>query len=170
LTDIFQDDLLTFTAYYMYIILYVINTKGFFMWQQTHRCFYEGISKKEIWRLWKDIDNWPRWHTDLESCRLIGDFKVGSHFFLKPKGMKAVKIQLVDIKEEYEFTDCTSFFGAKMYDTHRVEEQKGGLLLTNHLVVKGPLTKLWVRLVARHVAESVPEEVRSLVDLAKSDY
>lgn len=37
---------------------------------------------------------------------------------LKPKGIKAVKITLTEIEKDRKFTDCTHFFGAKMYVTH----------------------------------------------------
>ena len=54
-------------------------------------------------------------------------FIVGNHFTLKPKGVPAVKITLVEIDEGKKFTDCTRFFGAKMYDTHAMEETADGL-------------------------------------------
>jgi hypothetical protein len=97
-----------------------------------------------------------------------GAFRVGNHLMLKPKGAPAVKIKLVEIKEGEQFTDCTQFFGAKMYDTHMMAETETGLQLTNTLVVTGPLKFLWIKLVARHVADSVPQEMDALVDRARS--
>ncbi len=89
---------------------------------------------------------------------------------LKPKGVSAVKIVLTDIKEGYCFTDCTSFFGAKMYDTHAMEETPDGLKLTNTLVVTGLLKWLWIKLVAQNVADTVPAETEALVKLARETY
>jgi hypothetical protein len=97
-----------------------------------------------------------------------GSFAVGNHFMLKPKGAPAVKIILTEIVEGQKFTDCTKFFGAKMYDTHEIEETKEGLRLTNRLVVTGPLKFLWIKLVAQNVAATVPQEMESLVALARS--
>ena len=85
-----------------------------------------------------------------------GSFEVGKHFILKPKGVRPVKIILTEIDDGHRFTDCTNFFGAKMYDTHALEETPEGLKLTNILVVKGPLKYLWIKLVAQNVADSVP--------------
>ena len=85
---------------------------------------------------------------------------------LKP-GATAVKIILTDIQELREFTDCTTFFGAKMYDTHKMEETPDGLLLSNRLVVTGSLKWLWIKLVAQNIADTIPEEVESLVKLAR---
>ncbi len=73
---------------------------------------------------------------------------------LKPKGVCAVKIMLTEINEMQSFTDCTKFFGAKMYDTNSMEVKDGGVLLSNKLVVTGPLRWLWIKLVAKHVAQT----------------
>ena len=97
-----------------------------------------------------------------------GPFEVGNFFMLKPKGVRAVKIEIIALKKGYEFTDCTTFFGAKMYDTHTLAETKDGLILSNKLVVTGPLKWLWIKLVAQNVAATVPDEMDALVALARS--
>jgi len=137
------------------------------MWTRTYSKTFQGLKREDIWRIWTDINNWPTWHGDLDYCKLEGDFKVGNHFFLKPKGIKPVKIVLTEINEGYSFTDCTSFFGAKMYDTHSMKETAEGLKLTNTLVVTGPLKWLWIKLVAQNVANTVPEEMENLIKLAR---
>ncbi len=138
------------------------------MWTRTHQKLYEGIRKEDIWRLWTDVNNWPQWHGDLDYCKMEGPFEVGNYFMLKPKGVPAVKIELVEIVPGHQFTDCTKFFGAKMYDTHSLEETPNGLLLTNTMVVIGPLKWLWIKLVAQNVADTVPDEMEALVKLARA--
>lgn len=137
------------------------------MWTRTYSKVFQGLDKAEVWRIWADVNNWPKWHGDLEYCKMEGDFVVGNHFMLKPKGVGAVKIVLTEIEPGYKFTDCTTFFGAKMYDTHTLEETPDGLKLTNTLVVKGLLQLLWVKLVAKNVAYTVPDEMEALVNLAR---
>jgi hypothetical protein len=137
------------------------------MWTRTYSKTFQDLKREDIWRIWTDINNWPTWHGDLDYCRLEGDFKIGNHFFLKPKGIKPVKNVLTEINEGYSFTDCTSFFGAKMYDTHSMKETAGALELTNTLIVTGPLKWLWIKLVAQNVANTVPEEMENLVKLAR---
>lgn len=137
------------------------------MWIRTYSKTFKGLSKDVIWKLWTDVNKWPTWHGDLESCKMEGPFVVGNHFMLKPKGIKPFKITLTEVEEGRRFTDCTPFFGAKMYDTHEVEEIAEGLRLTNRLVVTGPLKFVWVKLVAQNVADSVPQEMDALVKLAR---
>lgn len=137
------------------------------MWQRNYSQVFTGVSRNNIWQLWTDINNWPTWHDDLEYCKMEGAFVAGNHFYLKPKGAPAVKIIITEINTGHSFTDCTIFFGAKMYNTHTVEETAEGLKLTNKLVVTGPLKWLWIKLVAQHIADSVTSETEALVNLAR---
>lgn len=140
------------------------------MWTQTFSKIYADLRRDEIWLMWTDVNNWSKWHDDLDYCKMIGQFEVGNHFILKPKGVKSVEIMLTDVQEGFRFTDCTHFFGAKMYDTHIVEETPEGLRLTNTLVVTGPLQWLWVKLVAQNVAKTVPHDMETLVKLARGNH
>lgn len=137
------------------------------MWERTYSKIFKDVKKQDIWAMWIDVNNWPKWHGDLEYCKLDGAFEVGNHFMLKPKGIRPVKIVLTEIHEGASFTDCTTFPGAKMYDTHALEKVPEGLKLSNTLVVTGPLKWLWVKLVAQNVAGTVAEEMESLVKLAR---
>jgi len=140
------------------------------MWIKMHSKVYQGIKKADIWRIWTDVNNWAAWHGDLDYCKMDGVFAVGNYFILKPKGVSAVKIDLLEVDEGKKFTDCTKFFGAKMYDTHALEETAEGLRLSNTLVVTGPLKYLWIKLVAQHVADTVPQEMDALVNLARGQH
>ncbi len=139
------------------------------MCKRIHSKVFRNLDKEKVWSLMTDIEAWPTWHDDLEFCKLVGGFQVGSYFYLKPKGMKSVKIELIEIKEGFSFTDCTRFHLAKMYDTHVIEETSEGLKLTNHLEITGPLKYLWFFLVGRHVAASAPKELKSLARLSKEE-
>lgn len=137
------------------------------MWTRTYSKIFKNVRKEIIWQIWTDVNNWPRWHGDLDSCQMEGSFVVGNHFMLKPKGLNPVKIELVEIEEGRKFIDCTSFFGAKMYDTHEMKEVKDGVQVTNTLIVTGPLKWLWIKLVAQNVAGTVPQEMEALINLAR---
>jgi len=137
------------------------------MWKKTYSKEFQDITPEEVWDCWTRVNDWTDWHSDLDSCQMEGEFKVGNHFMLKPKGAKSVKITITDVQPLKQFTDCTSFPGAKMYDTHAVEEIPGGVRIKNELVVTGPLKWLWIALVAKKVADSVPEELEALVELKR---
>ena len=138
------------------------------MWVESYSKIYQNISKEDIWRLWADVNHYTRWHDDLDYCKLEGKFVVGNYFMLKPKGAPAVKVFITKLIENKQFIDCTYFFGAKMYDIHELEETKEGLRITNTLQVTGWLSFLWVKLVAKNVANAVPKEMDALVNLAST--
>lgn len=140
------------------------------MWVQTHSNTYSGVHKETIWKLWADVNNYTKWHDDLDYCKLRGAFVVGTYFMLKPKGAPAVKVYITELIENQKFVDCTHFPGAKMYDIHELEQTPAGLCITNTIKVTGMLGFLWARLVAKKVADSAPKEMAALVNLAKRMY
>lgn len=140
------------------------------MWLKSHSTVYKDVRKEDIWRLWADINNYTKWHDDLDFCKLDGAFVVGNYFMLKPKGAPTFKVEIIELIENKKFTDCTKFWGAKMYDIHELEETKAGLCITSTLKVTGLLSFLWVQLVAKNVANSAPKEMEALVNLARGSH
>ncbi len=139
------------------------------MWVKVHSKEFQDVKKEDIWRIWLDINNYAKWHTDLEYCKLDGPFEVGNFFRLKPHGAPEVKVYFTQIVPGKMFEDCTSFFGAKMYDIHEIEETESGLKITNTIKVTGFLQFLWTKLVAKNVAASAPHEMDAVVALAKKN-
>jgi len=133
------------------------------MWQKSFSKTYTGITSKAVWDAWRDVENWPRWQSDISACHLFGAFEPGSYFMLHLKDMAPIKITLTEMSEGESFTDCTAFTGAKMYDSHHVEAVKGGVRITSTLSVKGLLSWVWILLVARNVAKGIPDQTDALV-------
>lgn len=138
------------------------------MWIKSYSKTYQNIKKEDIWRLWSDVNNWPKWDKELEYCKMEGTFTKGNQFILKPLQGPKVKITLSEIVPYKKFTDYTKFPGAIMYDTHELEETSAGLVIKSTITVKGFLSFIWVKLVAKNVAASVPKQIDALVELARS--
>ncbi len=138
------------------------------MWVRSYSKIYPKVRREEIWRVWKDVNNWPQWDKELEYCKLDGEFKEGNQFLLKPVGGPKVKIVLSEVVPNESFTDYCKFFGATMYDAHKLEDTPEGLRVTNTISVTGLLKFIWVNLVAKNVAKSVPSHMDALVQLAIS--
>lgn len=140
------------------------------MWIKSYSKVYPDIKKETIWQLWSDINNYTQWHDDLEYCTLKGDFIVGNYFMLKPKNSPVVKVVITELIKYKKFADCTTFFGAKMYDIHELEETAEGLRITSTIKVTGILSFLWVKLVAQQVARAAATEMEALVRLASNTH
>lgn len=133
------------------------------MWQQKYSCSFEGVTCEQVWQMWSNVNQYADWHDDLDYCRLEGEFAVGNFFRLKPKGSPAVKVHITELQPCHLFVDETRFFGAKMVDRHICEATPDGVTLTNVIEVTGPLTPLWVKLVAKDVAASAPHDMQAML-------
>jgi len=99
------------------------------MWNKAYSKIYQNVTKEVVWDLLVDVNNWPKWHTNLEYCEMEGEFIAGNNFLLKPKKAPIAKVDILEAKAYTHFTDCTKFLGAKMYNTYALEEIKGSLRL-----------------------------------------
>jgi hypothetical protein len=139
------------------------------MWTKSYSKTYQGVKKEDVWRVWSDVNNWPKWDSELEYCKMDSMFIEGSQFILKPKGGPKVTITLSEVKPNEKFTDYCQFLGAKMHDAHELEETPSGLCITNTISVTGPLGFIWINLVAKNVANSIPTQMDALVNMAMNN-
>jgi DNA-binding MarR family transcriptional regulator len=137
------------------------------MWKQTYSKVFDDISKEIIWKVWRDVNNWQKWHTDIQQCSINTPFLAGGHFTLKPKLGPATKATITAAEKNESFTYCISFLGGKMFTTHEMAETSNGLKLTTTITVTGPLRFLWRKLHAKKIANAMPEQTQSLVNICK---
>ena len=136
------------------------------MWTKSHSVVTKDVTKEQMWKLLTDINNWKNWDKTVENSELLGEFKVGNYFLLKPKGGPKVKIKLIEIIENKKFTDETTFPFAKMTGEHFYEETKDGLKITVTMSVTGILSFLWVKLVAKGIVDSLPTDIQEQIKVA----
>jgi len=137
------------------------------MWTQSYSILTNEVSKEQMWKLFADVNNWHKWDEGIEYAKLDGTFEQGNYLDLKPKGGPKVKIQLYETIENKKFVDLTRFPFAKMYGEHTFIETPHGLKITTTMTVKGPLSFLWVKLVAKGIAENLPKEMLQQIIAAK---
>lgn len=137
------------------------------MWTKSYSIVTREITKEQIWKLTTDINNWKKWDDTVEDSQLLGEFRVGNYFLLKPKGGTKVKIKLVEVIENKKFTDLTVFPLAKMYGEHTYEDTSDGLKISVTMTVKGILSFLWVKLVAKGIVDHLPADIANQIKNAK---
>lgn len=137
------------------------------MWKKSYSVLTQEVTKEQIWKLTTHIDHWQDWDDTVEYSNLLGEFKEGSFFILKPKGGPKVKIKLVEVIPFQKFTDLTSFPFAKMYGEHTYEETENGLKITITMTVTGLLSRLWIKLVAQDIVENLPKDIANQIKNAK---
>ncbi|WP_291286199.1 SRPBCC family protein [Flavobacterium sp.] len=137
------------------------------MWTKSYSITTTEVTKEQIWKLTTDINNWKKWDGTVEDSQLLGEFKIGNYFLLKPKGGPKIKIKLIEIVEYKKFTDLTTFPLAKMYGEHTYEDTEDGLKISVTMTVKGILSFLWVKLVAKGIVKHLPTDIENQIESAK---
>lgn len=138
------------------------------MWTKTYSVLTKEATKEQIWKLFSDVNTWHIHDTGIEYAKLEGKFEKGNHFILKPKGGPKVKVGLLEVIENKKYTDVTKFLLAKMVDQHILEETSEGLKFTNIITVTGPLSFLWIKLVAQKIVNDMPADMERLFKRAST--
>lgn len=97
------------------------------MWVRSHSIVTKEVTKEQMWQLFADVNNWHTWDRGIDFAKMDGQFEVGNHFILKPKGGPQVKIALIEVIKNQKYVDFTQFPLAKMYGEHTLEETPGEL-------------------------------------------
>jgi hypothetical protein len=138
------------------------------MWTKSHTSVTKAVTKTQMWKLFADVNNWHTWDEGIEYAKLDGKFEKGNTFQLRPKGGPDITVTLLEVVNNERFIDMTSFLLARMYDEHQFEDTSEGLKITNTISVKGVLGFLWVRLVAKKIADSMPADMEAQIKAAST--
>jgi hypothetical protein len=117
--------------------------------------------------VWTDVNRWNEWQNDLEFARLDGEFREGATIALRPKGGPNVKVELVKIEPNINFTDLTRFPLARMTGAHDLIRRGNELEVRTTMTVTGPLAFLWSRLVAKGIVAGLPKQTHALIEQAR---
>lgn len=136
------------------------------MWIKTHSVVTNKATKEQMWKLFANVNDWHTWDKGIEFAKMEGGFEKGNHFLLKPKGGPKIRIKLIEAIKNHKFVDQTTFPLAKMYGEHLFEDCEGGLKITTTMKVEGLLSFLWVKLVAKGIADAIPAEMEEQINTA----
>ncbi|MCL4531166.1 MAG: SRPBCC family protein [Chloroflexi bacterium] len=136
------------------------------MWTAEHT-IVTNVSKESIWKVWADVENWPKWDKGIEWCRMDGEFKAGTAYTLKPMGGPEAKAMIMDCQPLKRFADITKPPLAKMEFIHELAEKADGLHVTHRVIISGPLSFLFAQVIGKDTARDLPETMGNLLHVAK---
>ncbi len=118
---------------------------------------------------WADMDTWPDWNLDTEWVRLDGPFTQGATGTLKPKGGPRVRFVVESLVPGREFVDVSRLAGARLVFAHRVSPTAdGGCTVDVRISMRGPLARLWNRVLGKGLRSSVQDDLDRLAHLAEA--
>ncbi|NVN95766.1 MAG: polyketide cyclase [Bacteroidetes bacterium] len=138
------------------------------MWTKSHSIVTKEVTKEQMWKLISDVNNWHTWDHGIEFAKMEGEFKKGNKILLRPKGGPNVNIEILETNKNKRFYDVSKMPLAKIYDDHIYEDTEDGLKITGIISVTGILGFLWVKLVAKKLADSLPTDIQKQINVASS--
>jgi hypothetical protein len=136
------------------------------MWTTSHSLVAD-VSAAQVWRVWRDLPNWPSWDQGLVWVRPDGDMRVGGQYTLKPKGGFAVRSTITRSEPEQGFTDTTHLPLCTLEFEHTLEPADGGLRITHRATFRGPATPFFRRVIGGGIERDLPETMARLVERAR---
>jgi uncharacterized protein YndB with AHSA1/START domain len=137
-------------------------------WQTTASATTTAAPER-VWALWSDVAAWNRWDHEVASSTLNGTFAEGTTGTLKPRGGPSTRFVMTDVRPMVSFSD-RSLLPLATLDFHHTLSTTGGVTTIEHSVVmNGPLTPLFRRVIGTRIAKGLPIAVAALAALAESD-
>lgn len=136
------------------------------MWQKEHSVVTVA-TKKQVWKIWTDVANWHLWDSEVEWATLKGEFKAGSHGYLKPKDGPKTKFILLSSEPLKGFLDRSFLPLAKVDFIHKMEQTSDGLKVTHRIEISGPLSFFFAKVIGEKVVHGLPVAMRNLIALAE---
>jgi hypothetical protein len=136
------------------------------MWRKSHSIVTKDATKEQMWNLFIDINNWHVWNDEIEFAKLEGKFEKGNHYVIQPKNGQIVKVELLEVIEKKRCLELGRFPLAKMYYDHLLEETDNGLKIVSTITVRGLLGSLWVQLVVKKIAATMPAHIQQQIIVA----
>ena len=139
-----------------------------------------------VWQRWTDTDTWPLDDPACEKDQLNGPLAKGALGWTKPRrSRRKVSFRLVEVDRQkmrfalearlplgtLTFDHCLDRPQPEPTPDGQVGEDLAELdpdlrVLTHRVIIKGPLAKLWDRLVGRPIAAGLPTVLNNVVDAA----
>lgn len=140
------------------------------MWQKSYSLTTKDVTKEQIWNIWQDVKNWNKWDDSVTESEIFGKFEPGAKGFLIPSGGPKTNFTMTGCKYQKSFTDTTFLPLCQLDFIHFLEETSDGLKITHQIQITGLLSFLFSKIIGEKLAQTLPEAVTKLVQLAKTKY
>jgi uncharacterized protein YndB with AHSA1/START domain len=108
------------------------------MWTHEHTAETQ-LAPEAVWKVLKDIDNWPRWDTSMEAVTLEGPLAVGSRVAMTPTGQEPITSVITAAKENELYADETDLGDVTLRFSHTLTRlPDGGTRISHWLEISGP--------------------------------
>ena len=136
------------------------------MWTHEHTA-ETPLTPEAVWNVLKDLDNWPRWDTSMETVTLHGPFAVGSRVTMKPTGQEPITSVIAAITENEFYADQTDLGDVILRFSHTLTRRtEGGTRITHRLEITGPKASELGPELGPAITADFPEAMQALLAYA----
>jgi hypothetical protein len=140
------------------------GTRHHFAWELCTKA-----TASQLWQVWTDVSQWPRWDTELESASLQGDFITGSQGALKAKGSPASTFYLEDVVPEQKYRIVTVLpLGGKLIIERSLVFDGEAIRFTHEVCFKGAFGRFLAIFIGNKYREALPLVMESIRTLAEA--
>ena len=136
------------------------------MWIHEHTA-ETSLAPEAIWKVLKDLDNWPRWDTSMETVRLQGPFTVGAQITMVPKGQDPITSVIIAIADNEFYADETDLGDVTLRFSHALTRLPGGgTRIVHRLEITGPKAGELGPQLGPMITEDFPDAMQALLAYA----
>ncbi|RAP32448.1 hypothetical protein DID75_04965 [Candidatus Marinamargulisbacteria bacterium SCGC AG-410-N11] len=125
-------------------------------------------STKAIWKVWQNVEDWPGWDKELEWVTIDGPFIEGQTGKIKPKGSPVSSFKITTCVPFKQCTSVSKLPLTQLIFDHYVKFENGETLITHQILMKGPLSWLFNKLIGPKLKKGLDEAVRHLIQKAEN--
>lgn len=135
------------------------------MWSTTATATTTATRDK-VYARYADVATWNEWDHGTKSVELQGPFEAGAKGVLVPVGGPKASFVVDSAEPGRGFRDVTKLPGARLIFDHQLTDGPDGTVITHTVMISGPMTFLFSRVIGRGIAKGLPDAVANLARLA----
>ncbi len=143
----------------------VIGSSKDFSYTVTTNC-----DKTQFWKIWTDVNGWPRWDTPLQAASLEGEMRVGATGNLTTKNGQTSSFTITECQPTQGYTFRTNLPGAALTVKRSItrEHKDGRFEFTHQVRFSGPLGFLFAAILGSGFMQQLPSVMHELQRLSEN--
>lgn len=126
-----------------------------------------SADSQAVWTAWTDIAGWSTYE-HIESASIDGEFRPGAVITSKARGFPTSTLTVSRVEPPELWVDESRSRGVRMTFDHVVEVNPGGTLLTERVVISGPLAGIVAPVVRRRLEALLATSVACVARAAET--
>lgn len=133
---------------------------------------YENIIRgkmkiEKVWDLYSNVNQWPKWDTEMQSVDLEGKFVPGTKGTMFMKGMPPMPFTLDEVEKGKKFVNSSTFGNITVQFGHFITDEGNNEYTLKHtVVITGPNDEQ-LQGMGQGIVSNIPDSMEKLFQLSK---